>query len=119
MGFLRSGTVVLSTVFVYFDVNSLIECWKSKHPSMAQVEEIIKNFKEQLVKLKEFEENLNKLPKLPFDEFLTDLDVYKKILLNARERKNKKDNLPQPKLSFYLVSCQFYSHFIPYLQLII
>ncbi|RNA39314.1 hypothetical protein BpHYR1_043644 [Brachionus plicatilis] len=48
MGFIRGGTVVLSTVFVYFDVKSLIECWKSKHPNMAQVEEIIKKFKEEL-----------------------------------------------------------------------
>ncbi|RNA35537.1 hypothetical protein BpHYR1_044917 [Brachionus plicatilis] len=48
MGFIRSGTVVLSTVFAYFDVSSLIACWKSKHPNMAQVEEIIKKFKEEL-----------------------------------------------------------------------
>ncbi|RNA13496.1 hypothetical protein BpHYR1_029725 [Brachionus plicatilis] len=53
MTFIRRGTFCLSTVFIYFDLKSLIECWKSKHPNMAQVEEIIKKFKEELVNFKE------------------------------------------------------------------
>ncbi|RNA24237.1 hypothetical protein BpHYR1_038604, partial [Brachionus plicatilis] len=74
MGFIRSGTVVLSTVFVYFDVNSLIECWKSKHPNMAQVEEIIKKFKEELDNLKELNKWLIESSIDPCDDVKTYLD---------------------------------------------
>lgn len=56
MKFFRSGTVVLSTVFVYFDVKSLIDNWTEKHPNLEQIEELIENLKNQLNELVKLEE---------------------------------------------------------------
>lgn len=48
MNIIRTGTVVLSTVFVFFDVKSLIDNWKEKHPNLKQVEDLIESMKNQL-----------------------------------------------------------------------
>lgn len=44
----KSGSVIFSTIFVYFDIDCLIKSWKSKHPSINQVEDLIKSMNSQL-----------------------------------------------------------------------
>lgn len=45
---IKSGSVIFSTIFVYFDIDSLIKSWKSKHPSIDQIEQVIKSVNAQL-----------------------------------------------------------------------
>ena len=62
MNAIRTGTVVLSAVFVYFDVKSLIDSWTKKHPNLAQIEEVEESIKNQLTDLRNLYEWLNEIP---------------------------------------------------------
>lgn len=59
---IKSGSIVFSTIFVYFDIDSLIKSWKSKHPSIGQVEELIKGMNDQIEGLKNLVEWLKEIP---------------------------------------------------------
>lgn len=59
---IKSGSIVLSTVFVYFDIKSLVKSWKSQHPTINQIEELIKNMNDQLYHLSSLVEWLKEIP---------------------------------------------------------
>ncbi|CAF0851780.1 unnamed protein product [Brachionus calyciflorus] len=62
MSFVRTGTIILSSFSLYFDIKSLLECWKSKHPTLAQIEELLENMRKQLKDLEELNDWLKKIP---------------------------------------------------------
>ncbi|CAF0927775.1 unnamed protein product [Brachionus calyciflorus] len=68
MKLVRTGTVILSSIFVYFDVKSLIESWQSKHPTIAQVEELLENMRNQLKDLEQLDDWLKKIPNEKFND---------------------------------------------------
>ncbi|CAF1035664.1 unnamed protein product [Brachionus calyciflorus] len=61
----KNGTIILSSILVYFDIKSLIESWRSKHPTLAQIEELLENMRKQL---KDLEELYDWLKNIPNDE---------------------------------------------------
>lgn len=59
---IKSGSIILSTVFVFFDIKSLVKSWKSQHPTINQIEELIKNMNNQLYHLCSLDEWLKEIP---------------------------------------------------------